>query len=160
MSHNDTNQAPSTEKSVDSPKVETSTSVAEVKKTEPITKPQTTSPDKSVTTIKKTVDISTPSEPVVTKSSSEANAEDTPTTLPEVSVPAQTIQPGNPTALAKARAKYKLKTSVTRTVNNQDIPKFAYRNTYSLKHVLHDRIIIKAGLTYTLAVKDTDVTMI
>lgn len=54
----------------------------------------------------------------------------------------------------------KLKSSVKETVNHHSIPEFAYRNTYKVTAILNDRIIIKSGLTYTLAVKPEDVTLI
>lgn len=54
----------------------------------------------------------------------------------------------------------KLKPSIKETVNHQVIPEFAYRNTYKVITVLADRIIIKSGLTYSLAVKSDDVTLI
>lgn len=54
----------------------------------------------------------------------------------------------------------KLKPTVKKTVNNQLVPLFAYNNTYMVISVLKDRIVIRSGLTYTLAVKPEDITLL
>ena len=51
---------------------------------------------------------------------------------------------------------YKLKETVKTTVNNMDIPEFAYRNSYKISKILNDRVLIKAG-QYVLAVKPDDI---
>ena len=49
-----------------------------------------------------------------------------------------------------------LKDTATTTVNGSKIPEFAYRNTYKVIKITGNRVIIRAGLVYTIAVKATD----
>lgn len=81
---------------------------------------------------------------------------------PKVSTPPimkQSVAPKKVITI-KAGMSCKLKPSIKETVNHHEIPDYAYRNAYKVMKVLNDRIIIKAGLTYTLAVKPEDVTLI
>ena len=46
----------------------------------------------------------------------------------------------------------KLKDSTKTTVTGVEIPQFAYKNTYKVDKVLPGRIILRAGISYTIAV--------
>ena len=49
-----------------------------------------------------------------------------------------------------------LKDTATTTVNGSKIPEFAYRNEYKVIKITGSRVIIRAGLVYTIAVKASD----
>lgn len=164
MSHNDTNQNASTQKpEMEESKTVTTTSVSEVKKDTDSVKeapakqdtPKTESP--KVPTVQKTEP--TKVEPQKAPEEKKAPVVETPKAPSTPTVVHQQPEQKKSSSI-KVGVKCKLKDSVTVTVNNQTIPAFAYRNTYVVSKILRDRILIKAGLTYTLAVKDSDITLI